>query len=83
MKRPPVLPSNLGPLVAELARINCALWHEEDKARSTDDAQVAAAKRTIDRLNQQRNDTIERIDALVLETVAPKLAQEDDGRDDR
>jgi len=72
------LPPHLGSLVAELARINCALWHEEDKARSQDDAQVAAAKRQIDRLNQQRNDTIEKIDDLVIE-VARHARESRDG----
>lgn len=65
------LPPSIGSLVADLARINCALWHEEDKARSEDDARVAAAKRQIDRLNQQRNDLIEGIDALVLSLAPP------------
>ncbi len=51
---------------------NYRLWHEEDIARSPNasDSRIAEVKRNIDKLNQQRNDWIEKLDDWLTEELA-------------
>ncbi len=71
----PVAPSTAPPpedplaaLITAQHRENFDLWHEEDKARDphATDANIAQVKRAIDRLNQRRNDLVEKIDVWLL-----------------
>jgi hypothetical protein len=59
---------SLEALVEAQHAANFQLWHAEDEARrpGASDAEIAAVKREIDRVNQVRNDTTERIDASLL-----------------
>jgi hypothetical protein len=58
----------LAALITAQHRENFDLWHEEDKARDPQatDADIAQIKRAIDRLNQRRNDLVEKIDQWLL-----------------
>jgi hypothetical protein len=50
---------------------NFKLWHQEDIARSPDvsDSDLARVKRSIDKLNQQRNDLIEQLDDQLIQQL--------------
>jgi len=58
-------------LVCQQHQCNYLLWHEEDLARDpmAVDAQIAAVKRNIDRLNQRRNDGIEQLDDALVQQL--------------
>jgi hypothetical protein len=53
---------------------NFRLWHQEDIARSPDvnDSDLAEVKRTIDKLNQRRNDLIEQVDDYLIREIDRK-----------
>jgi uncharacterized protein YicC (UPF0701 family) len=74
-----VLDISINPIALELAWRNYLLWHEEDKARRTDvdDSVIAAVKRTIDKLNQQRNDLIEKLDEAILAKLTASVPSTD------
>lgn len=59
-------------LVARQHRANFDLWHIEDEARTpgATDAELAGAKRRIDRTNQHRNDLAEELDRALLHWLA-------------
>lgn len=68
-------------VVCQQHQYNYELWHQEDIARSPDvnDQMIAGVKRAIDRLNQLRNDWIERLDDWISERLAEKQITPQDG----
>ena len=60
-------PDGLMQLLLELLRSNLEQWELEDVTRipGTDDATIAGAKRSIDRLNIERHRLAERVDAAI------------------
>ena len=66
--------SDFPSLVSRQHYVNFELWHQEDMARDPDapDSKIAAVKRTIDVLNQRRNDIIEQMDQYLLDVLQSK-----------
>ena len=69
--------SDFPSLVSRQHYVNFELWHQEDMARDPDasDSKIAAVKRTIDVLNQLRNDMIEQMDQYLLDELQNKTAK--------
>ena len=73
----PAAASELEQLVVDQHRANFDLWHEEDEARDPEATpeKLVGIKRAIDRLNQRRNDLMERIDRMLLEGAGEQRAE--------
>lgn len=58
-------------LACDQHAFNYRLWHQEDIARAVDvsDAEIAQVKRAIDKLNQSRNDWIEKLDDWISQSL--------------
>ncbi len=63
-------------LATSQATANFELWHEEDKARApqVSDAEIVRVKHAIDRLNQRRNDLVEKIDLWLIERLEQEVS---------
>ena len=73
----PQLAEELDQLVVEQHRANFDLWHEEDEARDPEATpeKIVQIKKAIDRLNQRRNDLVERIDRKLLAEAGEQRAE--------
>jgi len=68
-------PEGFADLVLRQHWTNFRLWHVEDRARRKDagPALIADCKYAIDKLNQERNDLIERLDLFLVRALDPIL----------
>jgi len=68
------LSNSLEDAVVLLLRYNYELWHQEDIARDpkATDTEIARVKRNIDKLNQKRNDMIEKVDEKISDILSDK-----------
>ncbi|HZQ44592.1 MAG TPA: DUF4254 domain-containing protein [Acidobacteriaceae bacterium] len=73
----PATANELDQLVMDQHRANFDLWHEEDEARDpkATPEKIVAIKHAIDRLNQRRNDLMERIDRMLLAAAGEQRAE--------
>ena len=67
-------------LICEQHSFNFRLWHQEDIARcpNASDSEIASVKRKIDKLNQNRNDWIEKIDCWIEDDLERNEIKADD-----
>lgn len=74
---PPVENMPIKSLVYQLHRLNFLLWNNEDEARRSDieDATQVNVKRESHRLNQARNDAIEKVDEWLLDNAYGHLTE--------
>jgi len=68
------LEGSLEDAIILLLRYNYELWHQEDIARDpkATDTEIARVKRNIDKLNQKRNDMIEKVDEKISDILSDK-----------
>ena len=71
----PLPESGLSHLVCQQHLSNYELWHLEDDARATvvSDAVIAGIKRSIDKVNQRRNNQIELVDEYLVSILDAKF----------
>lgn len=65
----------LGEVFAQLAHVNCALWHEQEKVYEFERVPAEGKDAVVKQLailNLQRNDCIDRIDHLLKESIASR-----------